>query len=102
MTKEEFLKSYDFLKLGENINHSNWQAAYMAAGRMQKNAAEAGIDTFNRQLIGIRQCINARQKTEALNILTLMVNKRVQMLKSIALSPSEDISSKQTQADQQQ
>lgn len=84
MTKEEFLKSYDFLKLGENINHANWQAAYMTANRMQKNAAEAGVDTFNRQLLGIKQCINARQKTEALNILTLIVNKRVQMLKEIS------------------
>ncbi len=83
MTTEEFLKSYDFLKLGENINHGNWQAAYMTATRMQKNAKEAGIDSFDRWLIGIKQCINARQKNEALNILTLMVNKRVQMLKSV-------------------
>ena len=86
MTELEFLKSYDFLKLGENINHGNYQAAYMAASRMQKNAKEAGISIFDRQLISIKQCINARQKNEALNILTLMTNKRVQLLNNLSKS----------------
>lgn len=82
MTKEEFLHSYDFLKLGESINHQSWQSAMMTVTRMQKNAKEAGIDSFDRNLLQIRQCIIAKQKAEALNILTIMVQRRVQMLKA--------------------
>lgn len=84
MDKEEFLKGKDFLKLGQAISHGNWQVAQMTAQRMQKNAKEAGVSEFDRQLIMIKQCIMGRKKTEAQNILAVMVAKRVSLLNRIA------------------
>lgn len=82
MEIEEFLKSKDFMKLGQAIEHGNWQVAGMTAQRMQREAKEAGTDAFDRQLIAIKQCIAGRKKTEAQNALAAMVSKRVQMLKN--------------------
>lgn len=83
MTREEYLKSLDFMRLGQSINHGVWQAAGMTAARMQKNAKDAEVHDFDRQLIGIKQCIANRNKSEALNILAVMTSKRVQMLKAL-------------------
>ncbi len=83
MTKSQFLKSKDFMKLGQAIDHGIWQVAGMTAARMQKEAAAAGIHDFDRQLINMKQCIAGRKKSEALNVLASMVSKRVQMLKNI-------------------
>lgn len=80
MDVDEYLKSKDFMKLGQAIEHGNWQVAGMTAQRMQKNAKEAGISDFDRQLIMIKQCIAGRKKTEAQNVLAAMVSKRVQMM----------------------
>ena len=80
MDKDEFLKSPDFMRLGQSISHASWQAAGMCASRMQKNAKEADIHDFDRQLIGIKQCIANRNKSEALNILALITAKRVQLI----------------------
>ena len=80
MTKEEFLKSKDFMKLGTAINNGSWQVAGMTAQRMQKNAKEAQIDDFDRQLVMIKKCIASRKKNEALNGLAVIVAKRVRML----------------------
>ena len=82
MEIEEFLKSRDFMKLGQAIERGNWQVAGMTAQRMQREAKEAGTDAFDRQLIAIKQCIASRKKTEAQNALAAMVSKRVQMLKN--------------------
>lgn len=82
MDIEEFLKSKDFMKLGQAIEHGNWQVAGMTAQRMQKAAREAGTDAFDRQLISIKQCIAGRKKNEAQNALAFMISKRVQMLKN--------------------
>lgn len=90
MTKEEFLKSKDFMKIGQSIEHGAWQIAGMTAQRMQKNAKEIELSTFDRQLIGLKQCIASRNKTEALNILSLIVTKRVQMLNSMNDNQSKD------------
>lgn len=83
MNKEEFLKCLDFMKLGQAISHGSWQAAGMCAARMQRNAKEAEIHDFDRQLIGIKQCVANRNKKEALDILAVMTSKRVTMLKAI-------------------
>ena len=80
MTREEFLRSKDFLKLGQAIDHGNFQVANMTAQRLQKNAKEAGISDFDRQLLMIKQCIIGKKKQEALNSLASITTKRVQML----------------------
>lgn len=90
MNTEDFLKSKDFLKLGQAIEHANWQVAGMTAARMQKNAKEIGINDFDRQLIMIKQCIAGRKKNEAQNILASIVAKRVMMLKQTEEASEDD------------
>lgn len=83
MTKEEFLKSIYFMQLGQNINHSSWQTATLIANKLQAAARECGIHDFDRQFIGIKQCINNKNKKEALDIMASVVSKRVALLKSL-------------------
>lgn len=83
MTLEDFLKSKDFMKLGTAINHGNWQIAAMTAQRMQKNAKDISFAEFDRQFVGIKQCIASRNKNEALSLLSLVVSKRVRMLNAL-------------------
>lgn len=79
--KQNFLRSYDFLKLGQAINCQNWQVAAMTVQCMLKSVQELGLDEFERQLVNIRQCIMHRQGRQAKDILALMSAKRVQLLK---------------------
>lgn len=79
----DFLKSNDFMKLGQAISHRNWQIAVMTAQRMQKEAARLGLDAFARQLTGIRQCAMQKQEKQAKDILALIIAKRVQMIKTV-------------------
>lgn len=75
-----FLRSYDFMKLGQAINHQNWQVAAMTVQRMQKTAQELGMDMFERQLMNVRQCVIHKQARQAKDILAVMMAKRAQML----------------------
>lgn len=76
----EFLKSSDFMKLGQAINHQSWQAAAMTLQRMQKRAEQVGTEIFARQFAGIRQCIIHRQGKQAKDILAVMSARRAQLL----------------------
>lgn len=80
--RQEFLQSYDFMKLGQAINHRNWQVAAMTVQRMQKRIGELELHTFERQFVGIRQCILHKQDKQAKDILALVMAKRAQLLKS--------------------
>jgi hypothetical protein len=76
----EFLKSYDFMKLGQAVSHHNWQAAAMTVQRMQKRVRELELNAFERQFTGIRQCILQKQERQAKDILALVMAKRARML----------------------
>lgn len=78
-----YLKSLDFMRLGQAINHEQWQSAAMIVRRMDRKANEIGLDGFERQFTGIRQCINRRDKAQAQQVLSIVINKRVQMIKQI-------------------
>lgn len=75
-----FLKSYDFMKLGQAVNHGNWQVAMMTLQRMQKKTQELEFDMFERQFMNIRQCIIHKQGKQAKDILALIMAKRAQLL----------------------
>ena len=79
----QFLKSLDFMKLGQAINHGQWQSAAMIILRMDMNAKSAEFLDFERQFTGLRQCINRKNVYEAKQLLALVVNKRAQHLNSI-------------------
>ena len=80
----EFLKSLDFMRLGQAINRGQWQAAAMTIRRLDMKAKEAGMNEFERNFTGIRQCINRKDGSEAKQILAVIVNKRAKYLNSIS------------------
>lgn len=91
-TKEqvEFLKSLDFMRLGQAINRGQWQAAAMTIRRLDMKAKEAEMNDFERNFTGIRQFINRKDGNEAKQILAVVVNKRAKHLNVI----SEEIKGK--------
>ena len=85
-TKEqiEFLKSLYFMKLGQAINREQWQAAAMTIRRLDMKAKEVGMNEFERNFTGIRQCINRKDGNEAKQILAVVINKRAKHLNTIS------------------
>lgn len=81
--QKTFLENLDFMKLGQAINHSQWQSAAMIIQRMSKNAKDAGMIEFDRLFTGIRQNINRKNAYEAKQLLALVVNKRAQLINSL-------------------
>lgn len=80
----EYLKSLDFMRLGQAINREQWQAAAMTIRRLDMKAKEVGMTDFERNFTGIRQCINRKDGNEAKQILAVVVNKRAKYLNSIS------------------
>ena len=80
----EFYKSLDFMKLGQAINRGQWQAAAMTMRRLDMKAKEAGMNDFERNFTGIRQCVNRKDANEAKQILAVVINKRAKHLNAIS------------------
>jgi hypothetical protein len=78
-----FLKCMDFMRLGQAIDHKQWQSASMIVRRLDDMAREAGINDFERAFTGIRQSINRKDMTEAKQILSIVVNKRAKYLNDL-------------------
>ena len=85
-TKEQivFLKSLDFMKLGQAINRGQWQSAAMTIRRLDMKAKEVGMNDFERNFTGIRQCINRKDGNEAKQILALVINRRAKYLNAVS------------------
>ena len=79
----EFLKSLDFMRLGQAINRGQWQSAVMTIRRLDMKAKEAGMNDFERNFTGIRQCINRKDVNEAKQILAVVINKRAKYLNAL-------------------
>mgnify|MGYP003307713518 CR=1 FL=1 len=79
----EFLKSLDFMRLGQAINRGQWQSAAMTIRRLDMKAKEAGMNDFERNFTGIRQCINRKDVNEAKQILAVVINKRAKYLNTL-------------------
>ena len=86
-TKEQidYFKSMDFMRLGQAINREQWQAAAMTIRRLDMKAKEIGMNDFERNFNGIRQCINRKDGQEAKQILAVVINKRAKHLNSVSL-----------------
>jgi hypothetical protein len=78
----EFIKSYDFMRLGQAINHESWAAAGMAAQRMRMKAEELELADFSRLLQNLKLAVARREKKSCLDILAQITAKRVQLLKN--------------------
>ena len=71
------------MKIGQAVEHGNWQSAAMTLRRMQDNAAQCGVSDFDRMFTMLRQCVVSRKKAEAQNVLASVVAKRVALLEGI-------------------
>ena len=76
-----FLESYDFMKLGQALQKEQWNSVMMILRRMDLTMKKLQTDSFARQVTGLRMAASARERTQAKQILSLMVARRVQLLK---------------------
>lgn len=81
----EFLRSLDFMRLGQAINREQWQSATMIIRRLDMKAKDAGMNDFERNFTGIRQCINRKEGNEAKQILAVVINRRAKHLNEISI-----------------
>lgn len=82
----QFIKGYDFMRLGQAISHQQWQAAAMTIRRMEIQAKKPELAGFARQFAGIRMAIMRKDEREAKEILAQVTARRVRMLKEIQSS----------------
>ena len=76
---EKFIKSLDFMRLGQSVNAGRWESAMMTIRRMSMQAEKLGLVCFERQFTGIRQNIARKDAGEVKNILSLVIRKRIQI-----------------------
>lgn len=75
----KFVKSLDFMRLGQAVNGGRYESAMMTMRRMSMQAKALGLTCFERQFTGIRQSIARKDATEVKNILSLVIRKRIQI-----------------------
>ncbi len=75
----KFVKSLDFMRLGQAVNGGRFESAMMTVRRMSMQADKLGLVCFERQFTGIRQNIARKDAEEVKNILSLVVRKRLQI-----------------------
>jgi hypothetical protein len=74
-----FIMGYDFMRLGQTVNHMRWESAMMSIRRMSMQAERLGLDCFQRQFTGLRQNVARKDIQETKNILSLVIVKRIQI-----------------------
>lgn len=75
-----FIHSYEFMQLGQAINHKQWQTAGMKIQKMSAKAKNMGMTGWENLFTGMRQNIARKNDREALQILSTMTTKRVKLL----------------------
>lgn len=75
----QFITGYDFMRLGQTVNHERWESAMMSIRRMSLQAEALGLECFQRQFTGLRQNIARKDISETKNILSLVIVKRIQI-----------------------
>lgn len=76
-----FLAGTDFMRLGHAIEAGNQQISIMIINGMQRQLAEAESSLFARELINLKQCIANNATSDALEILSLITARRIQLQK---------------------
>lgn len=86
----QFIKSYDFLRLGQAVSRHQWQSAAMTIRRMEQQAKKPGLEQFARPFAGIRQAVMRKDEREAKQILAGVVARRVKLLEQIKQQEQEE------------
>ena len=86
LTEEQltFLKGLDFLKLGQAVNHEQWQTAAMTVQRMERTIKQTGLSDMERNMMGLKQAIRCKNQMESKQILSQLVAKRVRLLNQVS------------------
>ena len=79
----EYMACYDFIRLEQTLNNSQWSAAYTSINRLEENARELGINSFFKSFDGIRirGAIIQKNMRSAKQSLVVVNNKKTQILK---------------------
>lgn len=75
-----FIQSYEFIQLGQSIHRKQWQAAGMKIQKMSAKAKNLGMIGWEQLFVGIRQNIARKNDAEALQIMSVMITKRVKLM----------------------
>lgn len=78
---KDFIRSYEFMRLGQSINHKQWQAAGMKIQKMSAKAKGLGMTGWDLLFTGLRQNIARKNENEALQIMATVITKRVKLMK---------------------
>lgn len=78
-----FIKSYDFMRLGQAVGHGQWQAAAMTIRRMDMQAKKVGAECFWRQFAGLKQTVARKNAHETKQILVSVTAKRVKIIEAL-------------------
>lgn len=78
-----FIKSYDFMRLGQAMGHGQWQSAAMTIRRMDMQAKKLGAECFLRQFAGLKQAVARKNAQEAKQILVSVTAKRVKIIEAL-------------------
>lgn len=71
------------MKAGQAINRGQWKIALMTVGRLERESRRPGLEAMNRNLKELRNAVLAQNTGAAKNLLALVVQKRVHMLKDL-------------------
>ncbi len=72
----QFMSSFVFLQLGQAIQKKQWQVASMKAMKLTKELQRLGMTKVNLAMTRIRQNINQKNRQEALQGLSALIQLR--------------------------
>lgn len=75
-----FIRSYDFMRLGQAAGRGQWQSAAMTIRRMDMMAKKLGAECFLRQFAGLKQAVARKNAQETKQILVAVTAKRVKII----------------------
>ena len=79
-----FLQGQDFLRLGHCIQGKQWHLVMNNCNRMKQHCEELGITCFDNYLKGIREAARHQNGNEALQLMSRITAKRVQIRKVLS------------------
>ena len=79
----EYMACYDFIRLEQTLNNTQWSAAFTSITRLEERARELGINSFLKPFDGIRDAIIQKNIRSAKQSLAVFNNKKSQILKCL-------------------
>lgn len=81
---KRFLAGQDFMRLGRCIAGQQWHLVASNSARIKNRCNELGITCFDNYLIGIKAAARSQNANEALQIMSKITAKRVQIRNLLA------------------